>query len=604
MINNKINIKQHCLTRGFTLIELILGISIFVLVASGVYQAFSVLSNTARLSRLKVAATLVANEEIEIARNLPYEKIGTLGGIPSGVLLQQKNVLKDGMNFNVRTTVRNIDDLFDGNLGGTPNDIFPADYKMVGVDVDCVSCGPFPTIKLTTTIAPKDIETTSDNGAIFINVFDAMGQPLSDADIRIINNNVNPTIDISDSSGVGGNLQIVDVPPSEQSYEISITRTGYSSDKTYSLGLLENPNPTKPHATVASRQATQISFSIDKTSSLNVLSATSNCTTTPNVGFELRGSKLLGTDPYVYKNNLYGTTDSGGSYVLSQLEWDTYYVSVPITSTSTHFLAGTLPSMPLSILPDSSQNLLLVTKPKSGRGLLVSVKDVSTGLPITGASVSLSGFGTKVTGRGSQAQVDWSGGGGQVQFINDEKYFYSEGLNTNNPSGEIKLSEILGEYEDNGYLESSTFDTGSSGNFYNIYWAPIDQPLLSGNGSVRFQLATNNDGTTWNFLGPDGTQNSYYMSSGDSINSIHNGQRYLRYRAYLSTENLISTPNISDIFFTYTSACVPSGQVFFDGLSFGDYELSSEKEGYVVIPGEPVSISSEWQEKVIYMTSL
>lgn len=588
--------------KGFTFLEALISISVFVLVSASVFQAYSLLIETARISRLRLSATLVANEEMEIARNLPYESIGTVGGIPNGVLLQSKVVEKDGSKFNVTTSVRNVDDPFDGTIGGEPNDSSPADYKLVDVSVLCVGCDESKKIKIVTNIAPKGLETTSNNGALFINVFDALGNPVSGANVSISNNIVSPTININETTDNNGSLQLVDVPPSNQDYSISVSKSGYSSDMTYDPNSPVNPNPTKPHATVAERQVTQISFSIDRSSTLNVSSKSETCTTTPNLSFNLIGAKIIGSDPVIYKYEQTHTTNSSGQKNISEIEWDTYTISITEDLGGSHFLVGTLPITPISLLPNSEQNIMIITKPKSPNALLVSVKDFSTKLPITGALVSLSSVGDKTTGRGSQVQTDWSLGGGQYNFNDTKKFYDYSNMSFAETAGEIKLVNILDQYETSGYLESSSFDTGSASNFYNLSWGPVDQPEETGVNSVKFQIASNNDNSTWNYIGPDGTGGTFFTSSGESLGSYHNGNRYLRYKIYLSTEDTSFTPNISDVSFSFTSACMPSGQVFFDGLSSGTYEITITKEGYESILSEPVSITSDWQEKVINMT--
>lgn len=587
---------------GFTLVEALVSVFVFLVVAGGIMQAYYVLTNSAKTSRLKVSATFIANEQIEVARNLPYADVGVVGGIPSGLLDPDITIQKDAATFNVKITVRNKDDSFDGTLGGTPNDFSPADYKLVEVSVYCTTCKSFSPVTLVTIVAPKNLETTSNNGALFVNVYDALGQPVEGADVQIVNSTVNPAVNLSDVTGIGGSLQLVDVIPSNQSYQISVGKSGYSEEMTYLPGGPANPNPTKPHATVAPKEVTQISFSIDKLSSLNVSTVTATCTSTPNIGFQMKGAKLIGINPDIYKYDVYHTTDAGSLKNIQNLEWDTYSLFVPVTSTSTHFLAGTLPLSPLAILPGSSQSVKMVVKPKDPNGLLVSVKDVSTGLPITGAEVVLKNGGivdTITTGRGSQIQSDWSGGSGQVDMFDETKYFSGLNIEDNDPSGEIRLSEVLGEYESDGYLESSTFDTGSAGNFYNINWIPIDQP---GSTNVKFQIATNNDKSTWNYVGPDGTSGSYFTSSGETLGAYHTGNRYMRYKALLHTDIATSTPNISSVSFGFTSDCVPSGQVFFDGLSIGNYEIDVTKGGYNTVVAEPVSVSGAWQEKTILMS--
>jgi len=97
---------------------------------------------------------------------------------------------------------------------------------------------------------------------------------------------------------------------------------------------------------------------------------------------------------------------------------------------------------------------------------------------------------------------------------------------------------------------------------------------------VRLQIATSDDGAVWDFLGPDGTDDTYYTATNQEINSGHDGDRYLRYKIFLQTADLSKTPTISDIFFTFTSDCVPPGQVFFSDLSAGNYSLTATKTGY------------------------
>lgn len=580
---------------GFTLMETLIGVSVLVVVSMSVYQAFGLLTKTARISRNRVMAAAVANEQIEILRNLPYASVGTVGGLPSGLIVPERTIEKEGEKFTVLTTVRNIDDAFDGTLGGSPNDISPADYKKAEVSVTCPGC---QTVKLTTVIAPKNLEITSNNGALFVNVFDALGQPISGADVSIENSYVNPDVDIEDVSGTNGSLQLVDVPLSTQKYAIAVSKDGYSSERTYPPGGSGNPNPIKPDATVARRQVTQVSFSIDKLSSLNVSTRNSMCSSTPNIGFTLTGAKLIGTSLPKYSASL--TTDAEGNKEITGLEWDSYSATIP--SASTHYLIGTLPMSPFSLLPDSEQNLILVTKPKNPNGLLISIKDVGSHLPITGATVTVTGVGTLTTGRGSQTQTDWSHGAGQTDISDLAKYFASDDISINNPTGQLKLASTLGVYEPSGYLESSTFDTGSASNFYNLTWSPVDQPSQAGAGSVKFQLAANDDNATWDFTGPDGTGGTYYTTPGSSISATLNGKRYFRYRVYLATVKTSVTPSISDVTFTFTSLCVPSGQVFFDGLSTGYYRVSVTKDGYRSVTNTGVTVSSGWQEKIINLT--
>jgi len=118
------------LLTGFTLIESLVGIAVFIIITVSVYQAYAATMNAVRASRLKITATALANEQFEIIRNLPYDDVGVIGGIPNGKIPYIQNLVRDGTGFQTKTAIRNIDDPFDGTIGGLPNDLSPADYRL------------------------------------------------------------------------------------------------------------------------------------------------------------------------------------------------------------------------------------------------------------------------------------------------------------------------------------------------------------------------------------------------------------------------------------------------------------------------------------------
>jgi len=588
--------------KGFSLIEALVGVAVFVIIAVSVYQAYVMVIDAVRVLRLKTTATALANEQFEIVRNLPYEDVGVAGGIPSGKIPHSQTLTRDNVSFTAETTIRNIDDPFDGTIGGTPNDLSPADYKLVDLEISCSSCKNFQPLHFTTQVGPRGLETASTNGALFVRVFDGVGQPVQGANVHIENNQVIPPIIIDDTTNNDGMLQIVDAPPGVEAYDITVSKSGYSEDRTYPTGAPENPNPLKPHATVALQQLTQISFAIDRTSTLNVSSVTQTCAPVGNIDFSLKGSKLIGTNPDVLKFNNTYVTNGLGEKIISNLEWDTYNFSL---TDAAYDLAGAIPLAPLTLNPNTNQDIKFIVEPKDPRAFLVTIKDAGTQLPLSDANVQLQGGSydvTLTTGRGFLRQTDWSGGSGQEDFVDSTKYFSSDGnIETADPAGELRLRKIFDQYESSGYLISSTFDTGSPSNFHQIIWQPQDQPPATGQDSVRFQIATNNDNATWNFLGPDGTQNTFYTLTNPIINSIHNNDRYLRYKVFLQTTDIAFTPNVAEIAITFTSACVPPGQVFFTGLTAGDYELTISKSGYQTF-NDTITISANWQQREVLLT--
>lgn len=588
--------------KGFTLIESVVGVAVFIIIAVSVYQAYIATMNAIRASSLRITVTALANEQLEIARNLSYADVGIVGGLPSGKIPHTQTLTRNGTEFIVETIVRNIDDEFDGTIGGSPNDLSPADHKLVEIEISCASCNNFQALQFTSVISPYALETASTNGALFVRVFDALGQPVVGADVHIENNQALPSFTIDDTTNNDGFLQIIDAPPGSEAYEITVSKSGYSTDMTYQTGAVGNPNPTKPHATVVTGQVTQISFVIDLVSALNVSSVRDTCSAVSSIDFSLDGSKLIGTGPDVLKYSASHITDEDGRKIITGLEWDTYNFTL---IDGLYDIAGTIPLSPFTLNPNTNQDFKLIVAPKDPQSILITVKDASTQLPLSDTQVRLEKSGydaTLITGRGFIRQTDWSGGAGQDDFIDSTKYFDSDGnIEINNPVGELNLKKIFENYESSAYLTSSTFDTGSASNFHQILWLPQGQPPDTGSDSVRFQVATNNDKIIWDFLGPDGTAGTYYTLASQDINSLNNGNRYFRYRAFMQTASTTWTPTISDVSFTFTSSCVPPGQVFFTGLDSGDYTLTVSKTGYQTL-SDTITISSSWQQHEVTLS--
>ncbi len=584
-----------------SLVEVLIGSAVFVAISVTVYSSFNSIFETVRASRQKTAATLLANEQFEIIHNLPYSDVGTVAGLPAGKIPQSQTLTRAGIPFTVSTSIYSLDDPFDGTIGGTPNDLSPADYKLVEVAISCTSCLNFSPIVFTARVAPKNLESASTNGALFVQAFDANGLPISGATVHVVNNLLVPPVNITDTTNNAGLFQIVDAPPYVEGYQITVDKAGYSQSSTTARSVA-NPNPVIPYATVAIQEVTALSFAIDKVSSISVSSVTPTCTPVPSVDYFLSGTKLTGTSPDILKYSRNLVTDAGGLQSLTDIEWDNYNLTVTDLG---YNLIGINPLFPLSLLPNSNQNVQLILAPSNPNTLLVAVKDGATGLPISGAEVTIEKSGVSsvlATGEGYLTQTDWSGGAGQSVFTDTTKYFSGDvDVIDGSPVGELHLRQVAGLYQTPAELESSTFDVGSASNFHELSWEPISQSAQTGPSAVRFQIATNNDATTWDYLGPDGTASTYYTVSNTSINGVHNGTRYLRYKLFLSTDDPLYTPSISDISFTFSSACTPPGQVAFQGLALDTYDLTITKAGYTDYTGT-VAVSSVWQQTSITLT--
>lgn len=583
------------------MIETLLGVAVLAIVSFGVYQSLNALLDIFTATKVKTAAASLANEQMEIIRNIAYSQVGTVGGIPAGAIPQTQTFTRDNLAFLVTTTVRNIDDPFDGTLGGTPNDTSPADYKLVELAITCTSCRGAPGVTITGRVAPKALEGISTNGALFVQAIDASGQFISGATVQVVNSVVNPAVNLTDVTNANGALQLVDVIPAAQSYQITVSKAGFSSDQTYTASP-QNPNPVKLHATVVAQTVTQASFQIDRVSAVNFSGVTPTCGAVGNIAAQMTGAKLIGTNPNVPKYSQSHAIPASGALAVGNLEWDTYTLAF---SHATQDVAGTIPLAPLTLTPNTTQNFKIVMQPKQPQALLVTVKDGATGLPLSDAAVTITrpGFSAALTtGRGFLRQTDWSGGSGQAEIGDLARYAADDGnAAVANPAGEIKLLETAPlTYAASGWLESSTFDTGATSTFYQFAFLPGSQPPDAGPDAVRFQIATatTTAPSAWSFVGPDGTAATYFTASNGNVNGIHTGDRYLRYKAYLQTASTTFTPSVSDVAITFSSACVPPGQVLFTGLVNDTYAVDVGRSGYA--PGsDSATVAAPWQEKII-----
>jgi len=101
-----------------------------------------------------------------------------------------------------------------------------------------------------------------------------------------------------------------------------------------------------------------------------------------------------------------------------------------------------------------------------------------------------------------------------------------------------------------GTYTSRPYDTGGGAYFGSLAW----DADLSPNTSIRFQLRSSESLAGLNtskFTGPDGSSQSYFTSTGTRIPSLHNGTRWLQYRAYLSTTSTRETPVLRSVSIRY-----------------------------------------------------
>jgi hypothetical protein len=258
------NFSYFQLPSSFTLIEVIVAIALTAIVFLGIFGAYQLGLKVVGLSERKITATQIAQGEIEKIRNMPYLDVGTIGAQPpyaSGTLEASTSTILNGVEYKIERKVMLISDPSDGD------EECLVDYKRVEIKVSFSGILKGEVI-LTTDVMPK---TKSEELAI------CQQQPIGVLSVQVLNAVgefvPSPTIEVYDFQG---NLKGTftpsegkyDIPLSPGTYKVIVSKPGYSTEKTYSIE--EIAIPEKPNPTVFENQITQISFAIDKVSTLNV----------------------------------------------------------------------------------------------------------------------------------------------------------------------------------------------------------------------------------------------------------------------------------------------------------------------------------------------
>ncbi len=218
-------------------------------------------------SRSRQSALSVAYNQIEYIRSLSYDAVGTVSGIPAGAIPQVATSTLNGIDFTTRTLIEYVDDPADGEGVADANGI-TTDYKTSKVTVSWDWRGLSREVSLLSRVIPRSIETDVGGGTIRVNVFDAEVLPLSGATVRLVNSSLSPAIDVSKTTNADG-IVLFGGAPAGAGYEVTVSKTGYSTDSTYPI-TAELVNPTTPPAAVAEADITTLNFFIDQVSTLTI----------------------------------------------------------------------------------------------------------------------------------------------------------------------------------------------------------------------------------------------------------------------------------------------------------------------------------------------
>src|SRR5262249_52616577 len=105
-----------------------------------------------------------------------------------------------------------------------------------------------------------------------------------------------------------------------------------------------------------------------------------------------------------------------------------------------------------------------------------------------------------------------------------------------------------------GNLISSTKDSDPAAGLTPT-WSTLSWTASTpANTAIQFQVAASNSvAGPFNFVGPDGTGGTFFTTSPASLAQF-TGNRYLQYKAYLSTTDSTMTPTLNDVTVCFSNA--------------------------------------------------
>jgi prepilin-type N-terminal cleavage/methylation domain-containing protein len=261
------NVKRYGKNRGFSFVEMLITSAIVALVFGGLMTSVHFALKLINNSRASAGALALANERIEYIRSLPYASVGTVGGIPDGLIPQSATTSLNGITYEERILIQYVDAPDDG-LGASDSNGILADYKQAKVVYSWSTQNGTSTLFLLTNIVPPGIESTDGGGTLTVNVFDAGVLPISGAEVHIYNDTTTTTISTSRFTNSDGVATFAGAPAAAN-YQIAVTKAGYSIDQTYSA-TTTNPSPITTHIAVLESEVSTMNFQIDRLSDLLV----------------------------------------------------------------------------------------------------------------------------------------------------------------------------------------------------------------------------------------------------------------------------------------------------------------------------------------------
>jgi hypothetical protein len=384
--------------KGMTIIEGLILLSIFIIVAITFYEGFILSTNHILNAKRRLLAVGIANEKMEILRSLPYDEVAVLGGLPSGAIDQDESIAMSGGQFHILTAISYFDDPDDGTLA-SGTDSIPNDYKFVVIRVLWGGETAAEAVILRSFFVPSGIETTAGGGILSINVIDANGIPVQNASVRIQNSSVAPAVDTTLVTGADGNAALVGAKASSQKYIITVSKSGYETVTTLPPYPITAFYPNDVHMTAINDVFTTSIIISSLLANLHIEMRNPLGVSVPDINFDLEGGRVIGTTTglapvYGYSESLVTDSSSGNKDIMYVSPW-AYYLNlneVNYTFWKADYGSNNAANQ-IVLAPGGNLTATVFIINKNLPGYFVKVLDKSNGNPVEGGVVKLENTG-------------------------------------------------------------------------------------------------------------------------------------------------------------------------------------------------------------------
>lgn len=380
--------KNKKKSSGSTIIEVLVSIAVVSFLTLTIYITLtSAVANMAE-SKQRVGAVAIANEKMEIIRNLEYEDVGVFNGIIPGPMLGSEVINRNGFEYRVLIDIRYVDDPFDGT---GLNDAINTDYKLVQVKVEWSHQGKTKNVEFVSVFVPNGMETNMGGGMLIINTMTSGGIIVPNVEVHLQSIENNPTVDYRTTTDNSGSLVLQGVP--SQTYRISLSKTDYENVRTYPNPPESSFTPINSDFYVAEGVLNSKNFLIDLSSDL-VLKAVNIADESgiAGVNINLVGGKEIGSEPITHTLDDNSSTPANGEISYENISSGNYnIINASELGSGDYDFVGSSDTTSFVLEAGVDEEIELLFADKNTPSLSLTVLDSITEMPVVGAVVGLVG---------------------------------------------------------------------------------------------------------------------------------------------------------------------------------------------------------------------